>query len=64
MIANPGADAAPITIPYTQAQLEAREAAYAHRYTLFGGARGPGKSWFLRWLEIGCSYPFVTTTHH
>jgi hypothetical protein len=34
---------------FTPKQLEATEAADAHRYTLYGGARGPGKSYWLRW---------------
>lgn len=33
-------------------QWEATEAADTHRYTLFGGARGPGKSYWLRWYAI------------
>lgn len=33
-------------------QWEATDAADAHRYTLFGGARGPGKSHWLRWYCV------------
>ena len=34
---------------FTQKQWQATEAADTHRYTLFGGSRGPGKSRWLRW---------------
>jgi len=34
--------------PWEPRQLEATQAADTHRYTLFGGSRGPGKSWWLR----------------
>lgn len=34
---------------FTDKQWTATEAADEHRYTLFGGSRGPGKSYWLRW---------------
>lgn len=34
---------------FTPKQWLATEAADAHKFTLFGGARGPGKSYWLRW---------------
>lgn len=34
---------------FTPRQLEATQVADTHRYTLFGGSRGPGKSYWLRW---------------
>lgn len=34
---------------FTDKQWTATAAADAHRYTLFGGSRGPGKSYWLRW---------------
>lgn len=34
---------------FTDKQWQATEAADGHRYTLFGGSRGPGKSFWLRW---------------
>jgi hypothetical protein len=37
---------------FTPKQWEATEAADSHRYTLFGGARGPGKSYWLRWYCV------------
>lgn len=37
---------------FTDKQWEATEAADAHKYTLFGGARGPGKSYWLRWALV------------
>jgi hypothetical protein len=33
-------------------QIEASRVADAHRFTLFGGARGPGKSYWLRWYAL------------
>ena len=33
-------------------QLEAAQVADSHLYTLFGGSRGPGKSYFLRWYML------------
>jgi hypothetical protein len=39
---------------FTAKQWEATEAADAHTYTLFGGARGPGKSYWLRWYLLRC----------
>lgn len=37
---------------FTEKQWEATRVADAHRYTLFGGSRGPGKSHWLRWYLI------------
>ncbi len=37
---------------FTPRQWQATEAADGHRYTLFGGSRGPGKSFFLRWYSV------------
>jgi phage terminase large subunit len=34
---------------FTAKQILATETADAHKYTLFGGSRGPGKSYWLRW---------------
>lgn len=34
---------------WTARQAQATEAADTHRFTLYGGARGPGKSYWLRW---------------
>lgn len=34
---------------YTERQAEARDACFTHRYILYGGARGGGKSHWLRW---------------
>jgi phage terminase large subunit len=34
---------------FTEKQLLATQAADTHAFTLFGGARGPGKSYWLRW---------------
>ena len=33
-------------------QLEATRTADTHKYTLYGGSRGPGKSYWLRWYGI------------
>jgi hypothetical protein len=33
-------------------QIQAAKVADSHRYTLFGGSRGPGKSYFLRWYVV------------
>ena len=33
-------------------QWQATEAADTHKYTLFGGSRGPGKSYWLRWYAV------------
>lgn len=33
-------------------QWQATEAADTHRFTLFGGSRGPGKSYWLRWYGL------------
>lgn len=38
---------------FTVKQWQATETANRHRYTLFGGARGPGKSYWLRWYSVG-----------
>lgn len=38
---------------FTDKQWMATFAANTHRYTLFGGARGPGKSYWLRWYCVG-----------
>src|SRR3990172_7045734 len=35
---------------FTDKQRTATDVALAHQYTLFGGARGPGKSYWLRWF--------------
>ena len=44
---------------FTPKQWAATEAADTHKYTLFGGARGPGKSYWLRWyclrFLLGCA---------
>jgi hypothetical protein len=37
---------------FTPRQWQATDAADAHRYTLFGGSRGPGKSYWLRWYLV------------
>lgn len=37
---------------FTEKQLEATRMADKHRYTLFGGARGPGKSYWLRFYLL------------
>lgn len=37
---------------FTAKQWQATEAADSHRYTLFGGSRGPGKSYWLRWYLV------------
>lgn len=37
---------------FTDKQWQATEAADTHQYTLFGGARGPGKSYWLRWYCV------------
>lgn len=37
---------------FTEKQWVATEAADTHKYTLFGGSRGPGKSYWLRWWLI------------
>lgn len=33
-------------------QIEATKAADSHQYTLYGGSRGPGKSYWLRWYDL------------
>lgn len=37
---------------FTEKQWLATETADSHQYTLFGGARGPGKSYWLRWYCV------------
>lgn len=37
---------------FSDKQWLATETADAHRYTLFGGSRGPGKSYWLRWYHV------------
>jgi len=37
---------------FTKKQLFATATADTHQYTLFGGARGPGKSYWLRWYAV------------
>lgn len=37
---------------FTDKQWVATEAADSHRYMLFGGSRGPGKSYWLRWYLV------------
>ena len=39
-------------INYTDRQKELRQAVRTHRYILYGGARGGGKSYGLRWLDL------------
>lgn len=37
---------------FTDKQIVATQTADTHRYTLFGGSRGPGKSYWLRWYML------------
>ena len=37
---------------FTEKQLLATATADSHQYTLFGGARGPGKAFWLRWYAV------------
>lgn len=37
---------------FSPKQWQATEAADSHKYTLFGGSRGPGKSYWLRWYNV------------
>lgn len=37
---------------FTDKQLEATKVADGHKYTLFGGSAGPGKSYWLRWYLV------------
>ena len=37
---------------FTEKQWTATEAADTHKYMLFGGSRGPGKSYWLRWYSL------------
>jgi hypothetical protein len=39
-------------LKFTPKQMIATETADAHKFTLFGGSRGPGKSYWLRWYPI------------
>src|ERR1035437_10107363 len=39
-------------IGFTAKQVEATSIADAHKYTLFGGSAGPGKSYWLRWYMV------------
>ncbi len=39
-------------LKFTPKQLVATEAADTHTFTLFGGSRGPGKSYWLRWYLV------------
>jgi hypothetical protein len=39
-------------IQFTERQLQAWQALFAHRFVLYGGARGGGKSRFLRWALL------------
>jgi hypothetical protein len=43
-------------------QQEAFEAMFTHRYVLFGGPRGPGKSYWLRWTLL--MYDLYLTLEH
>jgi hypothetical protein len=40
------------SIKWWPKQLAACKAADTHKYTLFGGSRGPGKSWWIRWYLL------------
>lgn len=37
---------------FSEKQWIATDTADAHKYTLFGGSRGPGKSYWLRWYHV------------
>lgn len=39
-------------VSFTERQQEAMRAVYTHRYVLYGGARGGGKSYWLRWALV------------
>lgn len=39
-------------LKFTPKQMAATDAADTHRFTLFGGSRGPGKSYWLRWYLV------------
>lgn len=39
-------------VHFTDKQKEASKAANSHKYTLFGGSAGPGKSYWLRWYAL------------
>jgi len=47
---------------FTEKQWRATEAADTHRYTLFGGSRGPGKSYWLRWYLL--RFLFIAAGEH
>jgi len=38
---------------FTPKQQEAWDSLFKYRFTLFGGSRGPGKSYWLRWASLG-----------
>lgn len=54
MVANdrPTLDIDTDLLKFTPKQMVATEAADSHKFTLFGGSRGPGKSYWLRWYPI------------
>ena len=39
-------------VHFTEKQKEAKKEAEEHKYTLFGGSAGPGKSYWLRWYAL------------
>jgi hypothetical protein len=47
---------------FTEKQWQATEAADTHRYTLFGGSRGPGKTYWLRWYLL--RFLFIAAGEH
>jgi hypothetical protein len=49
---------------FTPKQWAASDAADAHRFTLFGGARGPGKSRWLRWYPLRQLLDFTARNIH
>jgi len=48
---------------FTKKQMAACEAADTHLYTLYGGSRGPGKSYWLRWYLIRRLLQWAGTGH-
>lgn len=44
-------------------QWAATDAADTHRYTLFGGSRGPGKSYWLRWYGVRLLLKWASQGH-